>query len=75
MTEFIERNRSRYGVESICSILPIAPSTYYEQEARRRDLERFAGPGEAGCGASGRGRSSLAGEPPGRCITKEISSS
>ena len=41
VTEFIDRNRSRYGVESICSILPIAPSTYYEQEARRRDPERL----------------------------------
>ncbi len=41
MTEFIDRNRSQYGVESICRMLPIAPSTYYEYEARRRDPERM----------------------------------
>ena len=41
MTEFIDRNRIRYGVESICSMLPIAPSTYYAYEARRRDPERM----------------------------------
>lgn len=29
-----------YGVEPICSVLPIAPSTYYEHVARRRDPER-----------------------------------
>ena len=41
MTEFIDRNRSQYGVESICRMLPIAPSTYYEYESRRRDPERL----------------------------------
>ena len=40
MTEFIEENRDPYGVESICSMLQIAPSTYYEHAARRRDPER-----------------------------------
>ena len=34
---FIDDHRDQYGVESICSVLPIAPSTYYEREARRRD--------------------------------------
>jgi len=34
---FIDEHRDQYGVESICSVLPIAPSTYYEREARRRD--------------------------------------
>ena len=34
---FIDEHRDLYGVESICSVLPIAPSTFYEQEARRRD--------------------------------------
>ena len=28
MADFIETNRGRYGVESICSVLPIAPSTF-----------------------------------------------
>ncbi len=41
MTEFIERNRSQYGVESMCSMLHIAPSTYYEHAARRRDPDRL----------------------------------
>ena len=41
MTEFIERNRSQYGVESMCSMLHIAPSTYCEHAARRRDPDRL----------------------------------
>lgn len=34
---FVDNERDRYGVEPICSVLPIAPSTYYEQKARERD--------------------------------------
>jgi len=41
MVDFIRAHRSSYGVESICSVLPIAPSTYYEHEARRRDPGRL----------------------------------
>ena len=41
MTEFIDRNRSQYGVESICSMLRIAPSTYYEHVARLQDPDRL----------------------------------
>jgi transposase InsO family protein len=33
MIAYINRNRHRYGVEPICQVLPIAPSTYYQ--ARR----------------------------------------
>ena len=40
MVQFIGTNRDPYGVESICSVLPIAPSTFYEHEARRRDPAR-----------------------------------
>ena len=36
---FIDDHRHEYGVESICSVLPIAPSTYYEREARRKNPE------------------------------------
>ena len=36
---FIDDHRDLYGVESICSVLPIAPSTYYEREARRKNPE------------------------------------
>jgi putative transposase len=37
MVNFIDEHRDAYGVEPICSVLPIAPSTYYEQEARRKN--------------------------------------
>jgi putative transposase len=40
MVSFIEDHRSAYGVEPICAVLPIAPSTYYEHRARRRDPQR-----------------------------------
>jgi hypothetical protein len=33
MVTFIDDHRDEYGVESICSVLPIAPSTYYEPGA------------------------------------------
>ena len=29
---FIDEHRQSYGVESICKVLPIAPSTYYRQK-------------------------------------------
>ena len=41
MRQFIEDNRSQYGVESICRMLPIAPSTFYEAAARRKDPDRL----------------------------------
>jgi putative transposase len=41
MTAFIDDHRDAYGVESICSVLPIAPSTYYEQKARQEDPLRL----------------------------------
>jgi transposase InsO family protein len=37
MVDFIDTSRDAYGVESICSVLPIALSTYYLHEARRKD--------------------------------------
>jgi len=37
---FIDRHRDGYGVESICAVLPIAPSTYYEHKARQGDPTR-----------------------------------
>jgi transposase InsO family protein len=39
MIDFIEKHRSEYGVEPICAVLPIAPATYYEHLAQRRDPE------------------------------------
>ena len=41
MADFIETNRGRYGVESIRSVLPIAPSTFYEHQAREKNPDRL----------------------------------
>ena len=41
MISFIDRYRGEYGVEPICEMLPIAPSTYHEHRARWADLERL----------------------------------
>ena len=35
MIAFIDEHREAYGVEPICRVLPIAPSTYYAHAARR----------------------------------------
>ncbi len=40
MVSFIDEHRARYGVELICSQLPIAPSTYYHQKALEAVPER-----------------------------------
>ena len=37
MIAFIDDHRAVYGVEPICKVLPIAPSTYYAHAARRAD--------------------------------------
>jgi hypothetical protein len=42
MTSFIEEHRGEYGVEPICRVLPIAPSTYHERVAQRRDPSRLS---------------------------------
>jgi putative transposase len=45
LTAFIDEHREEYGVEPICALLPIAPSTYYAAKNRppsarsRRDAE------------------------------------
>jgi transposase InsO family protein len=41
MVGFIDRHREAYGVEPICEVLPIAPSTYYEQRGRQADPTRL----------------------------------
>ena len=40
MVRYIDEHKDRFGVEPICKVLPIAPSTYYEQKARERDRDR-----------------------------------
>lgn len=42
MTAFIDDHRGTYGVEPICRVLPIAPSTYHERVAQRRDPTRLS---------------------------------
>jgi len=37
MIGFIDDHRKEHGVEPICRVLPIAPSTYYDHLARRAD--------------------------------------
>ena len=41
MVAFIDDHREAYGIEPICSVLPIVPSTYYEQKARQADPSRL----------------------------------
>ena len=41
MMSFVDEHRESYGVEPICAMLPIAPSTYYEQKARQADPSRL----------------------------------
>ena len=40
MIAFIDDHRGAYGVEPICRMLPIAPSTYHAHAARRADPAR-----------------------------------
>jgi transposase InsO family protein len=41
MIAFIDAHRAVYGVEPICRVLPIAPSTYHEHAARWADPARL----------------------------------
>ena len=41
MVSFIDAHRGAYGVEPICAVLPIAPSTYHQHKARQADLTRW----------------------------------
>jgi putative transposase len=41
MIAFIDEHRAVYGVEPICRVLPIAPSTYHAHAARRADPKRL----------------------------------
>ena len=50
MITFIDDHRKEHGVEPICKVLPIAPSTYHEHKARQADPSRL--PGRAQCDAA-----------------------
>ena len=42
MVGFIDAHRDAHGVEPICNMLPIAPSTYYDHLAKRADPSRLS---------------------------------
>jgi putative transposase len=42
MIAFIDEQREVYGVEPICKVLPIAPSTYHDHAAKRRDPTKMS---------------------------------
>jgi transposase InsO family protein len=42
MISFIDEHHSVFGVEPICRLLPFAPSTYYENVAKRLDVDRLS---------------------------------
>jgi len=42
MIAFIDDHREAHGVEPICRVLPIAPSTYYARAAGRRDPAKLS---------------------------------
>ena len=48
MIAFIDDHREAHGVEPICKVLPIAPSTYHAHVAKRADPDQAVGAGEAG---------------------------
>ena len=37
MVTFIDQHRAIYGIEPICTVLPIAPSTYFRHKTAQRD--------------------------------------
>jgi putative transposase len=42
MVSFIDAHRDAHGVEPICTMLPIAPSTYYERKGQQANPERLS---------------------------------
>ena len=42
MIAFIDDHREAHGVEPICKVLPIAPSTYHDHVAKRADPEKLS---------------------------------
>ncbi len=61
MVGFIDAHRDAHGVEPLCDVLPIAPSTYYEHLAKRADPARL----------SDRARRDKAPRPEIRCVFEE----
>ena len=42
MVRFIDDHRATYGIEPICAVLPIAPSTYFRYRQQQRDATKRA---------------------------------
>jgi len=42
MITFVDDHREAHGVEPICKVLPIAPSTYFDHVAKRADPEKLS---------------------------------
>jgi putative transposase len=42
MVAFIDQHRDSYGVEPMCAVLPIAPSTYFLRQAQQQDPTKRA---------------------------------
>ena len=40
MVRFIDDHRDAHGIESICAVVPIAPSTYFLHKAQQRDRQQ-----------------------------------
>ena len=53
MVTFIDQHRDVYGVEPICAVLPIAPSTYFLRKAQQQEATTAIGAGAARCRATG----------------------
>jgi hypothetical protein len=58
MIASIDDRRQVYGVEPICKVLPIAPSTYHAHAGKRADMAKLsapAGPRHGNCLGLGNG--------------------
>ena len=42
MITFIDDHRGDHGIEPICKVLQVAPSTYHDHVAKRRDPSRLS---------------------------------
>ena len=62
MIAFIDDHREAYGVEPICKVLPIAPSTYHAHVAQRIDPSKRSARARRDAGTEDRGSAGLRGE-------------
>ena len=66
--QFIDDHRDAYGVESICTVVPIAPSTYFwHRPPRRSHATERTGPNAT---TSGAGRFSASGTTTSRSMAR-----